>query len=167
MTFHELNTLSPDELRTVLFSCCGSTEWVNRMMGFFPMEDLVELLEDAEEQWYACSEADWREAFSNHPKIGDSEALNPKFSAGLEWAANEQRDVTMAGGEMLTALGEANKQYEEKFGYIFIVSATGKSPETILGLMQQRMQHTPGEEIRVAMDEQNKITLLRLQKLIK
>ena len=80
MTIHELNTLPVEELKEALFKCCGSTTWVNKMVALLPMEELVELMDFAEEQWYACSEADWREAFSHHPKIGDVKSLEEKFS---------------------------------------------------------------------------------------
>ena len=70
MTLHELNTLRLPELKNELTRCCGSSAWVDKMVPFFPADDLVELLEDAEEQWFLCSEADWKEAFAHHPKIG-------------------------------------------------------------------------------------------------
>jgi 2-oxo-4-hydroxy-4-carboxy-5-ureidoimidazoline decarboxylase len=90
---------------------------------------LVELLEDAEEQWFKCSERDWKEAFAQHPKIGDIESLNKKFSSTAQWASGEQSGAGNASPETINALVEGNKRYEEKFGYIFIVCATGKSGE--------------------------------------
>ncbi len=166
MTIHDLNTLPPDELKTTLYKCCGSTAWVNKIIGLLPMEELVELLDVAEAQWYACSEADWREAFSNHPKIGDLESLKKKFAATAQWASGEQSSINHAKQETLAALEDANKKYEEKFGYIFIVSATGKSPEEMLSIVTKRLENSPETEIKVAAEEQNKITLLRLQKLL-
>ncbi|CAN5534624.1 2-oxo-4-hydroxy-4-carboxy-5-ureidoimidazoline decarboxylase [soil metagenome] len=167
MTLHELNLLPVEELWETLFRCCGSTAWVNKMMGFFPMDDLVEMLEDAEEQWYTCKEADWREAFTHHPKIGDMDALKEKFASTAQWAEGEQAAVNVATEETLVALQQANKNYEEKFGYIFIVCATGKSAQEMLEILNERLANTPETEIAIAMDEQNKITLLRLQKLLK
>ena len=166
MTFHELNTLPAASLKTELFRCCGSTAWVEKMIRFFPMDDLVEMLEDAEEQWYACTEADWREAFAHHPKIGDIESLSGKFSDTGEWATAEQDNVNVASGETITRLALVNEAYEKKFGYIFIVSATGKTAEEMLALMEQRLSNTAQDEISIAAEEQIKITLLRLQKLI-
>ncbi len=166
MTFHELNLLPEADLKAALFQCCGSVNWVNRMLPFFPVDDLVELLEDAEEQWYACSPADWREAFSHHPAIGNLEALTGKFAGTAGWAAAEQGAIQQASGETIAALAEANEAYEKKFGYIFIVCATGKSAGEMLEALQQRIDNRPEEEIEIAMDEQNNITLLRLQKLI-
>lgn len=166
MTLHELNILSQPQLKEELLKCCGSTSWVKMMMTYFPADDLVELLEDAEEIWYACSEDDWREAFNHHPKIGDVESLTEKFASTAQWAANEQSAVNTASRETIEALAEGNRLYEEKFGYIFIVCATGKSAEEMLGLLQVRLRNEPAEEIKIAADEQNKITKLRIEKLL-
>jgi 2-oxo-4-hydroxy-4-carboxy-5-ureidoimidazoline decarboxylase len=166
LTLHELNTLSQPQLREELFKCCGSVSWVKMMMTYFPADDLVELLEDAEEVWYECSEDDWREAFSHHPKIGDVESLTKKFASTAQWAAGEQSAVNTASRETIEALAEGNRLYEEKFGYIFIVCATGKSAEEMLGLLQERLKNDPAEEIKIAADEQNKITKLRIEKLL-
>ena len=166
MTLHEFNILPKDQLKEELIKCCGSPAWVKKMMPFVPAEDLVELLEDAEEQWWLCTEADWIEAFAQHPKIGDLESLQKKFEDTAEWAAGEQSGVNTASPGTIKALAEANKSYEEKFGYIFIVCATGKSAEEMLGMLQSRLQNPPEEEIKIAADEQNKITKLRIEKLL-
>lgn len=166
MTFHELNILPKEELRKELYRCCGSACWVDKMLAFFPMDDLVEMLEDAEEQWYTCGEADWREAFVQHPEIGDTDALAKKFPGTAQWAVGEQSAVDTASSETLNSLVAANKAYREKFGYIFIVSATGKTAAEMLDLLNQRLSNEPGEEIQIAAEEQAKITLIRLQKLI-
>lgn len=166
MTLHELNTLSQPQLKQELMKCCGSSVWVKMMMTYFPADDLVELLEDAEEKWYECSEADWKEAFAHHPKIGDEAALAKKFAATAEWASLEQSGVKKASTETVKALADANRLYEEKFGYIFIVCATGKSAEEMLTDLQKRLQNNPDVEIEIAAKEQNKITKLRLEKLL-
>jgi 2-oxo-4-hydroxy-4-carboxy-5-ureidoimidazoline decarboxylase len=166
MTLHELNTLPKQQLKEELAKCCGSREWVNKMLLFFPADDLVELLEDAEEQWFKCTAEDWREAFANHPKIGDTESLKKKFASTATWASGEQSGVNTASAEIIKALADGNRQYEEKFGYIFIVCATGKSAEEMLEMLQARLPNDPEEEIEIAADEQNKITKLRLEKLL-
>lgn len=167
MTLHDFNTLPKDQLITELTKCCGSSTWVDRMLPFIPAEDLVELLEDAEEQWYLCSEEDWKEAFTHHPKIGDLDSLKKKFSSTADWAGNEQRGVNQASSKTLEELAEANREYEEKFGYIFIVCATGRSAEEMLAILRTRLQNAPEVEIGIAADEQNKITKLRLEKLLR
>ena len=166
MTLHDLNTLPKEQLIEELTKCCGSSNWVQRMLPFIPAEDLVELLEDAEEQWYKCSEADWKEAFAHHPKIGDLQFLKKKFTATAELAGKEQQAVELASSETLKQLAEANRIYEEKFGYIFIVCATGKTAEEMLAILNTRLQNSPEVEIEIAADEQNKITKLRLEKLL-
>ena len=165
MTFHELNTLPKEKLAVELYRCCGSKKWVSKMFPFFPADDLVELLEDAEEQWFKCCEADWKEAFSQHPKIGDKDSLREKFASTANWAEGEQSGVGNASEKVLDELAKANKEYESKFGYIFIVCATGKSADEMLALLKARMQNDAEEEIGIAMEEQNKITRLRLEKL--
>jgi len=126
----------------------------------------VELLEDAEEMLYTCSAEDWKEAFTHHPRIGDVASLTEKFASTALWASGEQNGVNTASKETIEALAEANRLYEEKFGYIFIVCATGKSAEQMLTLLKQRLHNSPKEEIEVAAEEQNMITKLRLEKLL-
>jgi 2-oxo-4-hydroxy-4-carboxy-5-ureidoimidazoline decarboxylase len=166
MTLHELNTLPVQQLKEELLKCCGSLAWVSKMLAFFPAEDLVELLEDAEEEWSKCSEEDWKEAFAHHPKIGDIESLKKKFASTAGWASGEQSGVDTASRQTLEALAKGNKEYENKFGYIFIVCATGKSADEMLGLLTTRLLNDPKDEIEIASDEQNKITKLRLEKLL-
>ena len=166
MTLHDLNMLPVDQRKRELMKCCGSSAWVQRMLPFFPAEDLVEILEDAEEQWFKCSREDWKEAFSHHPRIGDIKSSEKKFASTAEWASGEQSAVKAASPETIQALAKANEEYEKKFGFIFIVCATGKSAEEMLGLLSARLLNSPEQEIEIAADEQNKITKLRLQKLV-
>jgi|SRR5688572_8514690 len=166
MTLHELNTLDKRELREKLLDCCGSGSWVEKMLPVFPVDDLVELLEDAEEKWFECSEEDWKEAFSRHPEIGDPFSLQKGFGSAAGWESEEQSSVYSASRQTVEALANGNRLYREKFGYIFIVCASGKSAEEMLGMLYSRLPNEPAEEIRIAADEQNKITKLRLQKLV-
>jgi len=114
MTLHELNKLSEAELKEELFKCCGSSNWVNKMLAAFPVEDLVDLEEDAEEKWYECNEADWKEAFTHHPKIGDVESLKKKFASTAKWAEGEQSGANTASQQILEALAKGNEEYEKK-----------------------------------------------------
>jgi len=161
MTIAEFDHLDITEKRALLHSCCGSTTWVNKMLTALPAEDLVDLLEIAEEQWYSCHEPDWQEAFSHHPKIGDIQTLREKFAA----TESEQASVKEASEQTLQQLAANNQAYEQRFGFIFIVCATGKSAEEMLQLLQQRLYNNPEVEIQIAMEEQLKITKLRLEKL--
>ena len=134
------------------------------MVAMPPVEDLIDLFEDAEEKWYECNPDDWKEAFTHHPRIGDISALRQKFSND-HFAGAEQSSVTTASDDTLKILAERNREYEEKFGYIFIVCATGKSADEMLEILNSRINNSPEEEIKNAMDEQSKITKLRLEKL--
>jgi len=166
MILEELNTLDQQHLREELLKCCGSSSWVKMMMAYFPADSKEELLEEAEEIWSECSEDDWKEAFAHHPKIGDVESLTKKFASTAQWASGEQIGVSTATPEIIQALANGNSLYEEKFGYIFIVCATGKSAAEMLELLQARLQNKPAEEIKIAAAEQNKITKLRVEKLL-
>jgi 2-oxo-4-hydroxy-4-carboxy-5-ureidoimidazoline decarboxylase len=165
MTIAEFDHLDIIEKKALLQSCCGSNTWVNNMLTALPAEDLVDLLEIAEEQWYLCHQSDWQEAFSHHPKIGDIETLKEKFAATAQWAEGEQASVKEASEQTLQQLAEGNQAYEQRFGYIFIVCATGKSADEMLHALQQRLYNNPEVEIQIAMEEQLKITKLRLEKL--
>jgi len=164
MTIAEFDHLDNKEKKALLLQCCGSSAWVEKMVRMPAVEDLVDLFEDAEEAWYQCKSDDWKEAFSHHPKIGDMEMLRKKYSAD-KFVGNEQSGVKNASDEVLKKLAEGNAAYEKKFGYIFIVCATGKSADEMLSLLQERLGNNPDEEIQNAMEEQNKITKIRLEKL--
>ncbi|HEY0611201.1 MAG TPA: 2-oxo-4-hydroxy-4-carboxy-5-ureidoimidazoline decarboxylase [Chitinophaga sp.] len=166
MTLAALNSLSLPQLKEALRQCCGATAWVERMSGRFPVKDIAGLFDAASTIWRSCTEDDWKEAFSHHPQIGDLASLKQKFAATAQWAAGEQAAVQQASESTLEELAAGNRRYLEKFGYIFIVCATGKSAAEMLHLLEERLPHTPGEEIRVAMAEQEKITKIRLEKLL-
>jgi 2-oxo-4-hydroxy-4-carboxy-5-ureidoimidazoline decarboxylase len=165
MTIAEFNHLPVERKSQLLSQCCGSKCWIEKIQTVFPVEDLVELLEAAEEKWYECNESDWREAFEHHPKIGDIDSLKEKFAGTAQWAADEQSGAITTSSEVLQDLTDGNKMYQEKFGFIFIVCATGKSAQEMLNLLQERLLNEPTEEIKIAMAEQNKITKLRIEKL--
>ncbi|HEY9870800.1 MAG TPA: 2-oxo-4-hydroxy-4-carboxy-5-ureidoimidazoline decarboxylase [Candidatus Obscuribacterales bacterium] len=162
----KINSLSPDEAREQLGRCCGAARWVEAMVKRRPFRSADELFEAADQIWYNLSPEDWREAFSHHPKIGDLESLKRKFASTRQWSAGEQSGVDGAPEEVLGALAAGNEEYERKFGYIFIVCATGKTATEMLSLLQQRLVNDPESEIQVAMREQSKITRIRLEKLL-
>lgn len=165
MTIEELNNVSEKEKKNILLSCGGSTEWVNKMLSVFPIHDLADLQEKAKEKWAQLSDEDWLEAFSMHPKIGDIHSLKKKFAGTAAWASNEQSGMNEATDAVIEALANGNTEYEEKFGYIFIVFATGKSANEMLYMLQSRLQNEPEDELKIAAAEQVKITDLRLAKL--
>jgi len=166
MTLRELNNYPPAALKEALSRCCGAANWIERMAAVFPVRDEQTLFSEAERIWLSCSESDWREAFTHHPKIGDIGALKEKFASTSQWAEGEQSAVRQTSDDVLRALAEGNAAYERRFGYIFIVCATGKRAEEMLALLQARLHNDPADEIKIAASEQNKITRIRLEKLL-
>lgn len=167
MTLGQFNVLDQSAATEELLRCCGSHNWASIMERHRPFESVVELKEKATHTWcYICDNKDWLEAFSHHPKIGDINSLKEKFASTSKWAEGEQASVKQTSEKVLKALEAGNKKYEEKFGFIFIVCATGKSAEEMLSMLQTRLKNSPEEEIMIAMAEQDKITHIRLQKLL-
>ncbi len=157
-----IDRLTDDEARAVLFRACGSTRWVDRMMARRPFVRDAKLLSTARIEWFGLTEADWLEAFSHHPQIGDRAALDARFPKTHDLSAKEQAAVGDAREDVLTALAEGNRAYRDRFGFIFIVCATGKSAEDMLVLLRERLPHDRASELRIAAEEQAKITALRL-----
>lgn len=167
MTITEFNNLSNEEKAAQLAACCGAEKWQQEMLKQFPFTDEQTLLKNAYDVWYnTCNEADWREAFTHHPKIGDIKSLTEKFASTKHLAGGEQDSVNKASEETIKELAEANTEYEKKFGFIFIVCATGKSAEEMLRLLKDRFKNSIPEELNIAMGEQAKITFLRLKKTL-
>jgi 2-oxo-4-hydroxy-4-carboxy-5-ureidoimidazoline decarboxylase len=166
MAIQDFNSLPDQELKEALFKCCGSHKWVDRLSVLFPMRDEEHLFSDAEQLWYDLEEKDWLEAFTHHPKIGDLNSLKEKFANTAKWASGEQAAVNNTSDDVLRELAEGNQLYENKFGFIFIVCATGKSAEEMLSLLKSRLPNSHEMEIKIAMGEQNKITRIRLEKLL-
>ena len=146
--------------------CCGSSLWTERMAHHRPFTSLQELKRVADETYNGLTAGDWKEAFSHHPKIGDVKSLREKFASTQQWAAGEQSGAHNASEQVLSALAEGNTAYHQKFGYIFIVCATGKSAEEMLGLLKERLPNNPDTELLIATEEQRKIMHLRLEKLL-
>lgn len=159
-----LNTLAPPMAEAALLACCGSTRWARRMVQRRPFEDAADLLAAAAAIWNELAPEDWLEAFSKHPQIGEK----PQQEAAREraWSEQEQSAAGAALERTQAALAEANRDYQQRFGYIFIVCATGKTAEEMLAILRRRLQNDADTELRVAADEQRKITELRLQRLL-
>jgi 5-hydroxyisourate hydrolase / 2-oxo-4-hydroxy-4-carboxy-5-ureidoimidazoline decarboxylase len=168
ITLNILNSLSEKEAHNHLEKCCVSKTWISKMVELRPFSSEEDVLKKAASIWYNdCTIDDFKEAFTGHPKIGDVDSLKEKFAHTKDWANNEQSKMAEADTQTIEALAEANTQYEDKFGYIFIVSASGKSAREMLAIINTRLQYKKEDEIYVAMNEQHKITVIRLDKLIK
>jgi 2-oxo-4-hydroxy-4-carboxy-5-ureidoimidazoline decarboxylase len=165
MNLAGINAWPDDQAIAAFRRCCGSNRWSQRMARLRPFDCEAAVFEAAERTWWGLDRADWLEAFAAHPRIGDRDALRAQFAATAAWSAREQSGVDGAAEDVLQALAEANTRYHERFGYIFIVCATGKTAAEMLALLRERLSNEPGREIAVAAAEQAKITRLRLEKL--
>jgi OHCU decarboxylase len=161
-----LNALEAGAAESELLKCCGSNSWARRMVAERPFLSLNQLLERADQTWWSLGPRDWLEAFHSHPKIGEKKAAAPTSDQSKRWSEAEQAAVNSATSETLQTLATLNREYEEKFGFIFIVCASGKSPDQLLSILKERLANTADEEPRNAAAEQAKITQLRLKKLI-
>jgi len=159
---HAINGASAEAAREILWRACGSTRWVDRMMQRRPFGNGSRLLSSARIEWFGLTESDWLEAFSHHPKIGDRASLEARFPATHDLSAKEQSGVAEARNEVLDALAAGNDAYLKRFGFIFIVCATGKTAEEMLKLLRDRLSNDRATELRIAAEEQAKITALRL-----
>ncbi|MEE2829560.1 MAG: allantoicase [Myxococcota bacterium] len=161
-----LNALEAAEATEAFARCCGARRWVEAMVAQRPFRSESQLFGLAESLWWGLADADWKEAFTHHPRIGaDVEALREKFAGTAEWSEGEQAGVHQASDETLRALAQGNTDYEARYGWIFIVCASGRTAEEMLALLTERMDNEPDAELRIAAGEQVKITRLRLQKL--
>lgn len=161
-----LNKLPPEELKDELLKCCGSTNWAGRMTDERPFASLDELLSSADRVWWSLDTPDWLEAFRSHPKIGEKKALSHVSADAQKWSEQEQARTSDALPETRQALAQLNEAYQQKFGFIYIICAAGKSSAEMLKILEGRIDNAPDEELRVAAAEQAKITQLRLKKLL-
>ena len=160
-----LDALPSHEAALLLQSCCGATAWVQGMVGRRPFHTLGVLVREADDLWWSLSPDDWREAFDHHPRIGERAAATDQSVQARQWSEGEQRRASAASADVREALAEGNRDYERKFGHIYLVCATGKTADELLALLRERMQNDPAAELRVAAGEQAKITRLRLEKM--
>lgn len=152
-----VNTLANAEHE--LRSCCASSKWIEAMADARPFEDWQSMIETAGRTWSALEPGDWQEAFRAHPRIGESKK-------GARWSTAEQSGTHSASSETMNALAEANREYEQKFGHVFLICATGRTADEMLANLRERMKNDASAELRVAAGEQRKITALRLEKLV-
>ena len=165
MRIAEFNALAPRDARALLRSCCGATRWVREMSARRPYASLADVLNAAAAVWEESGPDDWEEAFAHHPRIGEADAEAPVSETARIWSAGEQGAVAHAEEQVRTGLANGNREYERRFGRIFIVHAAGKTPAELLETLHGRLSNPPADELRIAAAEQGKITLQRLMKL--
>lgn len=165
-TVAQLDVMPPERAAQLLGDCCGSTRWISAMVARRPFGSMERLLATSDEIWRSLGPEDWREAFSHHPRIGEQRSVRPQSERGAAWAAGEQAGMGAAGDDVRQALANANREYERRFGYIYIVCASGRTAEELLATVTERLRNDPDAELSVAAEEQRKITRLRLEKLL-
>jgi 2-oxo-4-hydroxy-4-carboxy-5-ureidoimidazoline decarboxylase len=151
--------------RAALLRCCGSRRWADGMSARRPFASVDDAFRTAQGIWSGLDRVDWLEAFAAHPRIGNLESLRKRFATTAFWARGEQAGIAGADEEVIRALAEGNREYESKFGYIFIVCATGKSAAEMLAILHGRLGNDAETELEIAAAEHLKITRLRLEKL--
>lgn len=165
VTLAGFNALPADAAREALLKCCGSSRWADAMVASRPFPSMDALHAAATAKWNALGTEDFLEAFSHHPRIGDINSLRAKFASTAAWAGEEQKGTAAASEKTLAGLAQGNKDYEAKFGHIFLVCATGKSADEMLRILESRLGNDARAEMAIAAGEQAKITKLRLDKL--
>ncbi len=166
MSLQLLNKAPRSTAASHLRQCCSSEEWVVRMLRQRPFSDSEALHAAADSAWIGLREQDYLEAFSGHPKIGDIRSLEKKYSDAGNFATSEQSGVKSASPDLLEKLSVANHAYEEKFGFIFIVCASGKNASEMLAMLQDRLERDRETELKTACEQQRQIFHLRLDKFV-
>ena len=169
MPLHDLqwlNSLADDQAVNELKSCCGSSRWASEIARRRPYDSFDQLTDATADVWWQLAPADWLEAFRSHPRIGQKSAEVSASAQSQHWSHSEQAQMEDASANTTSALARLNEMYQARFGFIFIVCASGKSPEEMLAILRERLENGPDEELRIAAAEQAKITEIRLQKLI-
>jgi OHCU decarboxylase len=163
MDLATFNALPHDDAAEELLACCGSRRWAAAVAGLRPYRDLDHLLQEADEAWRALDEDDWLEAIEAHPRIGERAAGG---GAHERWSAGEQAEAQRSEQAVRDEIARLNVEYERRFEHVFLISAAGRSGEEILAELRRRLRNDPATELRIAADEQAKITRLRLERLM-
>jgi 2-oxo-4-hydroxy-4-carboxy-5-ureidoimidazoline decarboxylase len=160
------NELPQEEAAREILPCCGSETWAADMASRRPIQDELSLMETSDAIWRGLPESEWLEAFRSHPRIGESRAEADSVAQSWAWSEQEQQKAASADEAMKLALKWGNREYEQKFGRIFIVCATGKSAAEILEILRRRLHNDEATELQQAAEEQRKIMHIRLNKWI-
>lgn len=160
------NGLPPEEAAREILPCCGSKAWATSMSLKRPISDGAALLATSDTIWHSLGESDWLEAFRSHPRIGESHTEQTVTAQSSAWSEQEQKQAATAEEALKTALKWGNREYEQRFGHIFIVCATGKSAGEILEILRRRLHNDEATELQQAAEEQRKIMHIRLNKWI-
>ena len=131
-----INSLASEQAEAEFLKCCGSRRWAAKITAERPFENVEEMVTAADRIWWALESADWLEAFDSHPKIGEKKAAASVARESLTWSETEQSGTHDSTQQTMEELAELNRKYQEKFGFIYIVCATGKGAEEMLGILR-------------------------------
>ena len=160
-----LDRVSRSEAVERLRTCCGSKRWASALADRRPLGDLARLLDAAEAEWARLGPEDWREAIDHHPRLGGGGLAERRFETTRALSEGEQQGILDAAPAARESLAEAQRQYEERFGFIFLIRASGRSAEEIRTELERRMTNDSETELEVAAGELFQIARLRLERL--
>ena len=158
------NATAEEEAIREILPACGSTEWARSLTSRRPFSDSDELLRASDVVWKALAPSDWQEAFESHPRIGERKMPATATERSANWSKQEQGGVAESSAAVLEKLAAGNQEYENRFGRIFIVCATGKSAEEMLSILQRRLQNEDEQELMESAEQQRQIIGIRLRK---
>jgi len=164
VTLSRWNRLPASDAESEILACCGSRAWARTLAARRPISSTAELIAASEQVWNRLTESDWREAFRSHPRIGESRASQSQSLQSAAWSAREQQHAASANDAVKQTLAERNREYERRFGYIFIVCATGKTAAEMLEILERRLHNDAETEFREAAEQQRQITDIRLKR---
>ena len=157
------NAAPPEAATAALLNCCAATRWANALISQRPFVNEDTLFATADAVWSTMQEQDWMQAFQAHPRIGERKA-ETATTQSKQWSSQEQSSVGHAQAELLAELATGNRQYQERFGFTYIVCATGKSAEEMLQILRRRLNSDRETELLEAAEQQRQITQIRLRK---
>ena len=157
------NKSEESEAQRAMIACCGAKRWAEAMTALRPIANVLELSLVADRVWATMEQADWMEAFACHPRIGERKVAHASAKS-QSWSRQEQSAAAGAEEAVLAELAEGNTLYEERFGFTYIVCATGKSAEEMLSILNRRLASEHTAELREAAEQQRQITQIRLGK---
>lgn len=157
------NEIEPSAAIKPMLACCAAPRWAEAMVARRPYSGIASLSLTADEVWSTMEEPDWMEAFAAHPRIGEQKESVESYSSAA-WSSEEQSSTTSAAKQVLADLAKGNKAYEERFGFTYIVCATGKSADEMLAILQRRLANDRETELREAAEQQRQIMQIRLGK---
>ncbi len=158
------NAADATKARNAMLACCGSKRWADAMVALRPIASVAALSEEADRVWATMQEADWLEAFACHPRIGERKVSAHAGAQSVAWSRSEQAQTNSASENLLDEIAAGNQEYEESFGFTYIVCATGKSAEEMLAILKRRLGSSREAELHEATEQQRQIMQIRLGK---